>query len=172
VDLSRNIRLHYPPWLSYATVAILLFANVINLAADVAAMGDALGLIVGGPVPFYTIMFGGICVATMVFVSYARFASALNWGTLVLLVYMATTFVVHIPLRGIIVGSLVPSIRLSGGYMTALTAVLGTTISPYLFFWQASQEVEEQEAAPGEKPLRRAPGQAAPQLEPMRADSI
>jgi Mn2+/Fe2+ NRAMP family transporter len=68
-------------------------------------------------------------------------------------------------------GSLVPRIRLSGGYMTALTGVLGTTISPYLFFWQASQEVEEQKAAPGEKPLRRAPRQAAAQLEAMRADT-
>ena len=171
VGLARNIRLHYPPWLSYATVAILLFANMINLSADVAAMGDALGLIAGGPVLLYTIIFGGICLAAVVFISYAKFAKALKWGTLVLLVYLATAFAVHIPLHQVLTGSLVPSIRLSGGYLTAITAVLGTTISPYLFFWQASQEVEEQKAAPGEKPLRQAPRQATAQLEPMRADT-
>lgn len=84
---------------------------MINLAADVAAMGDALGLIVGGPVPFYIIMFGGICVAGVVFVSYTRFARAPKWEILVLLVYVATAFVVHIPLREIIVA---PSFPASG----------------------------------------------------------
>jgi NRAMP (natural resistance-associated macrophage protein)-like metal ion transporter len=169
--LARNIRLHYPPWLSYAAVGVLLFANVINLAADIAAMADALGLLIGGPTLLYTVIFGGICLAGVVFVSYARFTKILKYGTLVLLVYIITAFVVHAPMHGIIAGSLIPKIRLSGGYMTALTAVLGTTISPYLFFWQASQEVEDQNTTPGEKPLRVAPRQAAAQLEPMRADT-
>jgi Mn2+/Fe2+ NRAMP family transporter len=169
--LARNIRLHYPAWLSYAVVGVLLFANVINLAADIAAMADALGLLTEGPTLLYTVVFDGICLAGVVFVSYARFAKILKYGTLILLVYIATAFVVHAPVRGIIAGSFIPTIRLGGGYMTALTAVLGTTISPYLFFWQASQEVEEQKTMPGEKPLRLAPRQAAAQLEPMRADT-
>jgi Mn2+/Fe2+ NRAMP family transporter len=95
----------------------------------------------------------------------------LKWASLVLFVYVTTAFVVRVPLREVIEGSLIPTIRLSAGYMTGLTAVLGTTISPYLFFWQASQEVEEQKAAPGEEPLRLAPEQAAAQLEPMRTDT-
>ena len=169
--LARIIRVHYPPWLSYAAVGILLFANVINLAADIAAMADALGLLIGGPTLLYTLMFGGICLAAVVFVSYAKFAKVLKFGTLVLLVYVIVAFVVHAPAREILAGSFIPGIRLGGGYMTALTAVLGTTISPYLFFWQASQEVEEQKNTPGEKPLKKAPGQAARQLEPMRADT-
>jgi len=169
--LARNIRLHYPSWISYAAVSVLLFANVINLAADIAAMADSLGILIGGPIPFYTLIFGGICLAAVVFVSYARFSKILKWGTLVLLVYVATAFAVHAPIRGILSGTFVPSIRLSGGYLTALTAVLGTTISPYLFFWQASQEVEEQKATPGERPLRQAPRQAVAQLVPMRADT-
>ena len=171
IGLAGNIRLHYPAWLSYAAVSILLFANVINLAADIAAMAAALGLVAGGPVLLYTIMFGGICLSGVVFVSYGAFARVLKWGTLVLLVYVATAFVVRVPLRGLIAGSFVPTIRLNGGYMTALMAVLGTTISPYLLFWQASQEVEEQNAAPGEQPLRRTPRQATTQLRPMRADT-
>ena len=158
--MDRNIRLHYPPWLSYAAVSILLFANVINLAADIAAMADALGLLIGGPTLLYTLMFGGICFAGVIFVSYARFARFLKFGTLVLLVYIVAAFAVHIPAGEIVAGSFIPEIRLGGGYMTALTAVLGTTISPYLFFWQASQEVEEQKTTPGEKPLKKAPSQA------------
>lgn len=132
--LARNIRLHYPPWLSYAAVGILLFANVINLAADIAAMADALGLLIGGPTLLYTLIFGGICLAAVVYVSYARFAKVLKFGTLVLLVYVVAAFAVHAPVREIIAGSFIPKIHLGGGYMTALTAVLGTTISPYLFF--------------------------------------
>jgi NRAMP (natural resistance-associated macrophage protein)-like metal ion transporter len=169
--LARNIRLHYPPWLSYGAVGILLFANVINLAADMAAMADALGLLIGGPVLLYTAMFGGICLAGVVFVSYAKFAKVLKFGTLVLLVYVIVGFAARAPAHEILTGSLIPKLRLGGGYMTALMAVLGTTISPYLFFWQAAQEVEEQKNTPGEKPLKKAPGQAAQQLQPMRADT-
>ncbi len=134
-------------------------------------MADALGLLIGGPILLCTLMFGGICLAGVVFVSYAKFAKVLKFGTLVLLVYVIVAFAVHAPAREILAGSFIPEIRLGGGYMTALTAVLGTTISPYLFFWQASQEVEEQKNTPGEKPLKKAPGQAARQLEPMRPDT-
>jgi NRAMP (natural resistance-associated macrophage protein)-like metal ion transporter len=171
VGLARNIRLHYRPWLSYASVGILLFANVINLAADIAAMAAALGLLIGGPAFLYTLMFGGVCLAGVVFVSYAKFTKVLKFGTLVLLVYVIVAFAVLAPAHAILAGSFIPEIRLGGGYMMALTAVLGTTISPYLFFWQASQEVEEQKNTPGEKPLKKAPGQATRQLEPMRADT-
>ncbi|MBV8358203.1 MAG: divalent metal cation transporter [Deltaproteobacteria bacterium] len=171
VGLARNIRLHYPPWLSYTAVFVLLFANVINLAADIAAMADALRLLIGGSVLFYTVVFGGICVSGVVFVSYARFAKILKYGTLVLLLYIATAFVVDAPVQKIFVHSLIPSIRLAGENTAALMAILGTTISPYLFFWQASQEVEEQKSTPGQKPLKLAPHQATRQLKPMRADT-
>ena len=117
-----------------SAVGILLFANMINLAADIAAMADGLGLLIGGPTLLYTLMFGGICLAGVVFVSYAKFTKVLKFGTLVLLVYVIVAFAVHAPTREILIGSFIPEIRLGGGYMTALTAVLGTTISPYLFF--------------------------------------
>jgi Mn2+/Fe2+ NRAMP family transporter len=95
----------------------------------------------------------------------------LKFGTLVLLVYVIVAFAMHAPARETLAGSFIPEIRLGGGYITALTAVLGTTISPYLFFWQASQEVAEQKNKPGEKPLKKAPSQAVRQLQPMRADT-
>ena len=106
--LARNLRLHYPPWLSYAAVGILLFANVINLAADIAAMGDALGLLIGGSVLLYTLMFDSICLAGVVFVSYAKFAKVLKFGTLMLLVYVIVAFAVHAPAREILAGRLFP----------------------------------------------------------------
>ena len=84
---------------------------MINLAADIAAMADALGLLIGGPTLVYTLIFGGICLAGVVFVSYARFAKILKYGTLVLLVYIVAAFVVHAPVRGIIAGSFIPTIR-------------------------------------------------------------
>jgi NRAMP (natural resistance-associated macrophage protein)-like metal ion transporter len=169
--LAQNLKLHYPRWVSYAVVSLLFIANVINLAADIGAMADALCLIVGGPIILYSVMFGVMCLAGEIFISYANFAQVLKWGTLVLFVYIAVAFVVRVPLREVLAGSLIPTIRFNDGYMTALAAVLGTTISPYLFFWQASQEVEEQKVTPGEKPLRRAPEQAPAQLEPMRIDT-
>ncbi|MFZ1887733.1 MAG: divalent metal cation transporter [Candidatus Binataceae bacterium] len=171
VGLAKNMKLHYPAWVSYSVLTLLLFANVINLAADIAAMAAALCLIVGGPALLYAVMFGAACLSVEVVVPYARFAQVLKWTTLVLFVYVATAFVIRIPLHAVLIGTFIPSIKLSGGYLTALTAVLGTTISPYLFFWQASQEVQEQEAAPTEKPIKRAPEQGPAQLHKMRADT-
>ena len=104
----------------------------------------------------------------IVLIPYLQYARLLKWATLVLFVYVANAFAVHFPWTTL-TGTLVP--KLSGSYLTALTAVFGTTISPYLFFWQASQEVEEQNAAPKERPLNVAPEQETAQLRPMRTDT-
>ena len=100
---------------------------------------------------------------------YKRYAEYLKWSTLVLFVYAATALVVQFPLMPVLLGTFIPSLSFSNSYLTALTAVFGTTISPYLFFWQASVEVAEQKAAPREKPLKSAPGQAPAQLDRMRS---
>jgi Mn2+/Fe2+ NRAMP family transporter len=171
VGIAGNIRRHYSPLVLYPLVALLLIANVINLAADIGAMGSALKLLVGGSALLYSVEFGTISVMAAVFVPYRQYAQLLKWATLVLLVYLATALVVHIPWEPVLIGTLIPTISFSNSYLTALTAVFGTTISPYLFFWQASQEVQEQRAAVGEKPLRRAPEQASAQLQTMRADT-
>jgi Mn2+/Fe2+ NRAMP family transporter len=155
----------------YPVVALLLAANAINLGADISAMGSALKLLVGGSALFYSILFGLFSVTAAVFVPYRHYAQLLKWSASVLLVYVATAFVVDVHWQSALAGTFIPTISLSTGYMTALTAVFGTTISPYLFFWQASQEVQEQEAAAGEKALKRAPEQASAQLQSMRTDT-
>src|SRR5712692_8393813 len=171
VGLAGNIRRHYSPMVLYPLVALLLVANVINLGADIGAMGSALKSLVGGSALLYSIGFGIISVIAVTLVPYRQYAQILKWSTLVLFVYVATALVVHVPWRPVLVGTLIPSITFSNSYLTALTAVFGTTISPYLFFWQASQEVQEQQAAVGEEPLKRVPEQAPAQLVPMRADT-
>ena len=171
VGIAGNIRRHYSPWVLYPLVVLLVIANVINLGADISAMGSALKLLVGGSALLYSVLFGVVSVIVAVFVPYRQYAQLLKWTALVLLVYVATAFVGHVQWRSALAGTLIPTVSLSTGYMTALTAVFGTTISPYLFFWQASQEVQEQEAAAGETALKRAPEQAPAQLELMRADT-
>jgi len=169
--IAANIRRYYSPIVLYPLVVLLLIANVINLGADIGAMGAALRMLVGGPAHFYTLMFGVISVLAAIMVPYERYAQILKWSALVLFVYIATAVTVHIPLHAALFGTVVPRLTFSKDYLTALTAVFGTTISPYLFFWQASVEVAEQKAAPGEKPLKVAPKQEKAQLEPMRSDT-
>jgi NRAMP (natural resistance-associated macrophage protein)-like metal ion transporter len=171
MGIAANIRRHYPVWVLYPIVILILVANVINLGADIGAMGAALKLLVGGSALLYAVGFGVVSVAAAVFIPYQQYARILKWSALVLLVYIATAFAVKIPWHSALKAILIPHITLSKSYMTALTAVFGTTISPYLFFWQASQEVEEQEAAPGETALKLAPEQEASQLQPMRTDT-
>ena len=168
MGIAGNIRRHYPAWVLYPIVTLLLAANVFNLGADIGAMGSALRLLIGGPAHLYAVAFGVITVIAMVLIPYPQYARLLKWATLVLFVYVANAFVVRFR-WDTLTASLVPT--LSSSYMTALTAVFGTTISPYLFFWQASQEVEEQKAAPKERPLNVAPEQETAQLKPMRTDT-
>jgi len=171
IGIAGNIRRHYSAWVLYSVVTLLLMANVINLGADISAMGAALKLMAGGPALVYSVLFGFLSVVAEVFVPYRRYAHLLKWSALVLFVYVATAFAVRVHWRSALASTFIPTLALSKGYMTSLTAVFGTTISPYLFFWQASQEVQEQEAAPGEEALKGAPEQASTQLHLMRTDT-
>jgi NRAMP (natural resistance-associated macrophage protein)-like metal ion transporter len=171
LGLAGNIRLHYPGWLLYGLVSLLVVANTINIGADLTAMADATALIVGGPRHFYLVAFGLFCVLLQVFFSYASYVRVLKWLTLSLFAYVAVVFAIELPWLDVVKGALVPSLRMSPGYMTALVAILGTTISPYLFFWQASQECEELRAVKADKPLHDHPEQAARQLARIRIDT-
>src|SRR5216683_6852236 len=171
VGLAGNIRRHYSPMVLYPLVALLLIANVINLGADIGAMGSALQMLVGGTALTYSVMFGVLSVIAAIRVPYRQYAELLKWSGLVLLVYVATALIVHVPWKPVLIGTFIPSLSFSNSYLTALTAVFGIIISPYLLFWQASQEVQEQEAAVGEKPLWSAPKQAPAQLDRMRGDT-
>jgi Mn2+/Fe2+ NRAMP family transporter len=169
--LAANIRRHYSTMILYPLVGLLLVANVINLGADIGAMGSALRMLLGGPAHFYVLAFGVISALAAIMIPYERYTQVMKWSALVLFVYVGTALIVHIPLKPVLLGTFIPKLTFSNDYATALTAVLGTTISPYLFFWQASLEVAEQKAAPGEKPLKVAPKQEKAQLERMRGDT-
>jgi NRAMP (natural resistance-associated macrophage protein)-like metal ion transporter len=170
--LATNMRQHYPAWLLYSVVGLLLIANTINIAADISAMGEALKLIVGGPAQLYAVGFGVVSLLLQVFIPYRRYVRILKWLTLALLAYVATAFVVHIPWSQVLVSALAPHLSWKPEYITTVVAVFGTTISPYLFFWQASQEVEDQLADPHAQPLIRASHHAKANLRRIKIDTI
>lgn len=169
--LAANIRSHYPRALLYFIVALLLVANTINIAADLAAMGDALVLIAGGRGTIYVVFFALVSLTLQIFIPFPRYAPLLKWLTLALFAYVGTVLVVHVPLEEAVRGALLPQLSFNRDYLPVLVAVFGTTISPYLFFWQASQEVEEQRATPGHEPLKLAPQQARAHLQRIKVDT-
>ncbi|HYX67361.1 MAG TPA: divalent metal cation transporter [Burkholderiales bacterium] len=168
--LAANIRDHYPRPLLYLIVGLLVAANTINVAADLGAMGDALVLVAGGNSSIYIVFFALLSLTLQIFIPFPRYAPVLKWLTLALFAYVGTVLVVHFPVR-VLRDTLVPQLLWKPDYVGMLVAVLGTTISPYLFFWQASQEVEEQRATPGHEPLREAPGQADEHLQRIKVDT-
>ncbi|HEY6022600.1 MAG TPA: divalent metal cation transporter [Pseudolabrys sp.] len=141
--LARNIARMLPAAALYPLVASLLVANTINIAADLAAMGEALRLVTGGSALVFSVVFGIACLIAEVFIPYHRYAGYLKLLTLVLLFYVAAAFSVRIPWGDVVYATFVPRLTLNRDSLLMVVAVFGTTISPYLFFWQASQEVEE-----------------------------
>lgn len=168
--LAANIRERFPAPVLYTIVSLLLVANTFNIAADLGAMADALVLVVGGNSTIYIVMFALMSLTLQVFVPFPRYAPLLKLLTLALFAYVATAFLVHTPLAALL-ATLAPPLARDKDYVSMLVAVLGTTISPYLFFWQASQEVEEQRATPGHQPLRHAPEQARRHLRRIKIDT-
>jgi NRAMP (natural resistance-associated macrophage protein)-like metal ion transporter len=168
--LAGNMRRHAPRWVMYGMVVLLVAANTINVAADLSAIAAAVQLVVGGPQAAYVIGFAAASLAMQVLVGYRRYASILKWMTLSLLAYAATVLVVDLPWGEVATGLLIPKIELSDTYITMVVAIFGTTISPYLFFWQAEEEVEEQQAE-RQRPLREQPGEAEPELRRIRLDT-
>jgi NRAMP (natural resistance-associated macrophage protein)-like metal ion transporter len=169
--LAGNIREFYPAWLLYTIVSLLLVANTINIAADVSAMGDALALLVGGSGRIYAAGFGLLSLVLQIFVPYKKYVRILKWLTLALLAYVATVFTVHIPWSQVTMALVAPKLTWNPETITTIVAVFGTTISPYLFFWQASQEVEELQADPLAKPLKEAPNQARANFDRIKVDT-
>jgi Mn2+/Fe2+ NRAMP family transporter len=152
-------------------VSMLLVANTINVGADIGAMGEALELVIGGPSQAYEVLFGVVAVLMQLFIPYRYLAPILKWLTLSLFAYVAVLFSVDIPWTKLVVATLIPPVELTREYLMLLVAVLGTTISPYLFFWQASQEVEDTHVKSERAPLLRKPRQAANALTRIRADT-
>ncbi len=164
--LAANIRDRFPRPVLHAIVGSLLIANIINIAADIAAMGEALRLLIGGSARLYSVGFGVLCLVLQVFLRYERYVGYLKWLTLALLSYVAVVFSAHVPWLQVVHHIAVPQLRFDHDTIMMLVAVFGTTISPYLFFWQAAQEMEDLRVSPG-----RASQTARQHLRRIRTDT-
>jgi NRAMP (natural resistance-associated macrophage protein)-like metal ion transporter len=169
--LAGNLRRHYPNWVLQGVVALLLAANIINIGADLAAMGDAASLLISGPRNLYVVLFAAVCAGLQVLSEYSRYVAVLKWTTLSLFAYFGTVLVVEVPWGEAARGFLIPTFSADIAFWTMVVAILGTTISPYLFFWQASQEVDEIADIPQRKPLLKSPHQEADAISRIRLDT-
>ena len=169
--IAANLRRHYPRPLLWAAVSLLLVANVVNLGADLSAMGAAMHLLIGGQLLLYTLGFGLLCLLLEVLLSYRRYAAILKFTTLSLFAYVAVVFSIHVPWAAAIKALLIPHVQWTTAFATGFVAILGTTISPYLFFWQAAQEIEE-ERRTHSKPLYVSPREAGAEMKRIRQDTL
>lgn len=170
--LAANLRLQYPRWLSLPLVLLLLMANTLNIAADISAMADALKLVAGGPSNVYAVVFGMLCLLLQIFIPYGHYVRVLKWLTLSLFAYVGTLFFVHVPWTTVLADTLLPKIEQTNDYLGLVVSIFGTTISPYMFFWQASQEVEEMGRLPKLSALKRRPAEAAHHLARIKLDTL
>jgi len=171
--IAGVLRRHYPNWLLQALVVLLVVANTINLGADLGAMAEAFVLVVPGPPKWLLIVFfAALCIYAQVFLQYTRYVSLLKWLTLALLAYFAAVMTTQIDAKALTEGLFWPRIEWTGSYLTNVVAVFGTTISPYLFFWQAAQEVEDIHAYRHRHSLTHAPEQAGPALRRIELDTL
>jgi NRAMP (natural resistance-associated macrophage protein)-like metal ion transporter len=170
--ISGNVCRHYPAWLLNVVVTLLFVANTINIAADLGAMADATKLLIGGHAIIYVVLYGVVSVAAQIFLDYKRYVAVLKWLTLSLFAYVAALAFAHVSWKEAIAGALLPQVSWSGAYFTTIVAILGTTISPYLFFWQASQEAEDQRVDVTKRPLIEKHYGARREFSRIRADTI
>jgi Mn2+/Fe2+ NRAMP family transporter len=169
--IAGNIRTHYSKHLLRVIVGLLLIANIINLGADLGAMAAALTLLIGGSSHLYVIGFAIGCAALETFSRYERYVVLLKWSSVFLLAYVATALVVDTPWGLVARNTFIPTFSMNTDYVVAIVAVLGTTITPYCFFWQSSQEAEDERIDPHAKSLRDAPEQAKLQIGRIRLDT-
>ena len=170
--IAGNVCRNYPAPVIWSLIVLLFVANTINVAADLGAMGDALKLLIGGPGPLYVLIFGTVSVLAQIFFKYERYVAILKWLTLVLFAYVIALFLVKVPWGEALAGLLIPKIQWNAAFLTTLVAILGTTISPYLFIWQSSQEAEEQRIDPDKKPLKKEPGKEQEEVRRIRIDTL
>lgn len=171
VGVAENLRRHYPKPILYGLVFLLCIANLFNLGADISAMGAAAQLVFGGSLNVYAVLLGVVSLLLQVYIPYKKYEGYLKWLTLALFAYVATAFVVHVPWLTALRATVLPSFSSHSDYWMALVAVLGTTISPYLFFWQASEEAEDVRGNKGEFPLIKKSSQAIAQFKRIALDT-
>ena len=154
--LANVLRAHYPRWLLWLVCLMLFAGNTINIAADLGGMGASAALLTGVGAMWFVPLFTVLILALLVFASYARMTQIFKWLTLVLFAYVAAAFFARPDWRAVARGTFVPRFSLGHDYLLMIVAILGTTISPYLFFWQAAQNAEQEEHASPNRRRRRA----------------
>lgn len=170
--LAGNIRRHYRPCLMYLVVALIAISNTINVGADIGGMAASIELVAGADSwHLYPLAISVVSVLALTLLSYTVYANVLKWIGLSIFSYVAVVFFVHVPWADVARNAFLPQLQFTHGYLSMLTAALGTTISPYLFIWQSSIEVEEQRATPHEVPVRIAPRQAHEQFMKIKIDT-
>jgi NRAMP (natural resistance-associated macrophage protein)-like metal ion transporter len=170
--IAGNVCRNFPIPVMWSLVILLGIANTFNLAADLGAMADSLKVLIGGPRVFYVVAFGCVSVLAQIFLEYKRYVAILKWLTLALFAYVVTLAIVKVPWGQAFRGLLVPSIQWDSAFFTTLVAILGTTISPYLFIWQSSQEAEEQRIDRNKKPLKASPSTKDSEFARIRVDTL
>jgi NRAMP (natural resistance-associated macrophage protein)-like metal ion transporter len=170
--IAGNVCRNFPAPVIWSLVVLLFIANTINVAADLGAMADSLNLLIGGPRVIYVAGFGYVSVLAQIFLEYRRYVAILKWLTLALFAYVIALAVVKVPWGEALRGLFIPSVQWDGRFLTTLVALLGTTISPYLFIWQSSQEAEEQRIDPDKKPLRQTPSKTDEEFTRIRIDTL
>jgi NRAMP (natural resistance-associated macrophage protein)-like metal ion transporter len=171
--IAGTIRVHYPNWLLQTIVALLFVANTFNIGADLGAMAAASRLLLPAvPTWAYLLVFSFICMAGQLLLHHTRYVAVLKWLTLSLFAYFAVLCVVHVPWLQLFKGLLWPRFTPDRDFWLTVVAIFGTTISPYLFFWQAAQEVEDTKAEPVREPLRHRPSQGPDALARIQLDTI
>ena len=168
--LAGAIRLRYSRWVLWGACSLLVVANVINIAADLGGMGQGAQLVSGISSLVWTPLFTALIIGVLFWSSYRLIANTFKWLTLVLLAYVVTAFLAHVDWRAALLATIRPDVSWSREYVTMLVGILGTTISPYLFFWQASQEVEEERSQGRNLAQRR--GATDDELRRLRTDVI
>ncbi len=170
--LAANAMELAPRWIMLGLVFLLVAANTFNIAADIAAMAESLSLVIGGLNHEHALIFASTSTLLQVFVPYRRYAPVLKFLTLTLFAYVATALTVKVPWSTALLAAIWPKPTFSADYFLMVVAVLGTTISPYLFFWQASQEVEEMNQGKVSRPLRELTRGGNPELDRIKIDTI
>ncbi len=169
--LASNIKQTFPPVVLNILVGLLFFTNTLNIAADIAAMGQASALVLGFGEHGLALMFGVLSLLLQVLMPYHRYVRVLKWLTLSLFSYVAVVMTVQVPWLEVAARTVWPHLEWNRDTLTMVVAVFGTTISPYMFFWQSSQEVEELDAAPLDHDLRTHPEEAPAQLRRIGLDT-
>ncbi|GJD32244.1 Divalent metal cation transporter MntH [Methylobacterium adhaesivum] len=170
--IAGVLREHYSNGLLQGVVLLLLIANILNLGADLGAMADALNLLLPGPRWLYVGLFSGICVYMQLVLRYTRYVAVLKWLTLSLFAYLGVVVFAHVPWAELGLAIAVPRFDPGGASLTTLVAIFGTTISPYLFFWQAAEEAEDIHAHPRRRDLAHAPEQGQAALHRIEIDTL